>query len=151
MKLRIARDELLTGLQRVQNVVEKRNTMPHLANVLIEAKTEGIDITATDLELTMKGLYKASVQEPGTTTISAKKLYEIFKELPTGDVDITVGENNLKRHVDRITKPGHMLIHAVVHDLIHKVVQPLRTGAPNNHSRLHRRRQDKRTTSDSRN
>jgi len=94
MKLRISRDELLTGLQRVQNVVEKRNTMPHLANVLIEAKTEGIDITATDLELTMKGLYKASVQEPGTTTISAKKLYEIFKELPSGDVDLTVGENN---------------------------------------------------------
>jgi len=49
MKLRISRDELLTGLQRVQGVVEKRNTMPILSNILLEAKADGVDILATDL------------------------------------------------------------------------------------------------------
>lgn len=94
MKLRIARDELLTGLQRVQGVVEKRNTMPILSNILLEAKSDGVDIIATDLELGMRGLYKATVKEPGSITLSARKLYEILKELPDGEMDLTVGANN---------------------------------------------------------
>jgi DNA polymerase-3 subunit beta len=94
MKLRIARDELLTGLQRVQGVVEKRNTMPILSNILLEAKSDGVDIIATDLELGMRGFYKAAVKEPGTITLSARKLYEILKELPDGEVELTVGANN---------------------------------------------------------
>ncbi len=94
MKLRIARDELLTALQRVQGVVEKRNTMPQLSNILLEAKPEGVDVTATDLEIGMRGLYKAAVQEPGSVTISARKVFEILKELPEGDVELAVGENN---------------------------------------------------------
>ena len=93
MKLRIARDELLVGLQRVQGVVEKRNTMPILSNILIEAKSDGLDIVATDLEIGMRGLYKATVHEPGAVTLSARKLYEILKELPDGDIDLVVGEN----------------------------------------------------------
>ena len=94
MKLRIARDEFLTGLQRVQGVVEKRNTMPILSNILLEAKSDGVDIIATDLELGMRGLYKATVKEPGSITLSARKLYEILKELPDGEIDLTVGANN---------------------------------------------------------
>lgn len=94
MKLRITRDELLTALQRVQGVVEKRNTMPQLSNILLEAKPEGVDVTATDLEIGMRGLYKATVQEPGSVTLSARKVFEILKELPAGEVELTVGENN---------------------------------------------------------
>ena len=94
MKLRISRDELLTGLQRVQGVVEKRNTMPILSNILLEAKSDGVDILATDLEIGMRGLYKATVQETGSVTLSARKLYEILKELRDGGIDMTVGENN---------------------------------------------------------
>ncbi|WP_447975202.1 DNA polymerase III subunit beta [Nitrospira sp. Kam-Ns4a] len=94
MKLRIARDELLTGLQRVQGVVEKRNTMPILSNILLEAKPEGVDILATDLEIGMRGLYKAIVEEPGSITLAARKLYEILKELPDGEIGLTVDENN---------------------------------------------------------
>lgn len=94
MKLRITRDELLTGLQRVQGVVEKRNTMPILSNILLEAKSDGVDIIATDLELGMRGLYKAVVKEPGAITLSARKLYEILKELPAGEIELTVGANN---------------------------------------------------------
>ncbi len=74
MKIQIAREDLLTALQRVQGVVEKRNTMPILANILLEAKPEGLDIVATDLEIGMGGLYKATVHEPGSVTFSARTL-----------------------------------------------------------------------------
>jgi DNA polymerase-3 subunit beta len=94
MKVRIGRDELLTGLQRVQGVVEKRNTMPILSNVLLEARQEGAEIVATDLEIGMRGLYKAAVLETGGVTISARKLFEIIKELPSGEMELTTGENN---------------------------------------------------------
>ena len=88
MKVRIGREELLTGLQRVQGVVEKRNTMPILSNILLEAKHDGAEIVATDLEIGMRGLYKATVLEAGGVTISARKLYEIIKELPNGDIEL---------------------------------------------------------------
>lgn len=94
MKVRIGRDELLTGLQRVQGVVEKRNTMPILSNILLEVKQEGAEIVATDLEIGMRGLYKATVLKPGGVTISARKLFEIIKELPSGDIELTAGDNN---------------------------------------------------------
>ena len=94
MKVRIGRDELLTGLQRVQGVVEKRNTMPILSNILLEAKQDGTEIIATDLEIGMRGLYKATVLKPGGVTISARKLFEIIKELPSGDIELTAGDNN---------------------------------------------------------
>lgn len=92
MKVRMSREELLTGLQRVQGVVEKRNTMPILANIRLEARDQGIDILATDLELWMRGLYKASVEEPGSVTISARKLYEILREMRDDDIELTVSD-----------------------------------------------------------
>lgn len=94
MKVRIGRDELLTGLQRVQGVVEKRNTMPILSNILLEAKQDGVEIVATDLEIGMRGLYKGTVLSTGGVTISARKLFEIVKELPPGDIDLTAADNN---------------------------------------------------------
>lgn len=95
MRVTIARDELLTALQRVQGVVEKRNTMPSLANVLLEAKPEGLDILATDLELGMRGLYQAKVSEPGSVTFSARKLYEILKEIKEPELELSVSDQSL--------------------------------------------------------
>ncbi|MCH7614231.1 MAG: DNA polymerase III subunit beta [Nitrospinae bacterium] len=95
MRVTIARDELLTALHRVQGVVEKRNTMPSLANVLLEAKTEGLDILATDLELGMRGLYKAKVEELGSVTFSARKLYEILKEIKEPEISLSVTDHSL--------------------------------------------------------
>ena len=94
MKIRIGRDELLTGLQRVQGVVEKRNTMPILSNILLEAKQDGVEIVATDLEIGLRGLYKGTVLSTGGVTISARKLFEIVKELPPGDIELTSTDNN---------------------------------------------------------
>ena len=95
MRVTVERDELLTALHRVQGIVEKRNTMPSLANVLLEAKPEGLDISATDLELGMRGLYKATVEEPGSVTFPARKLYEILKEIKEPEIAITVTDDCL--------------------------------------------------------
>ena len=95
MRLTVERNELLTALHRVQGIVEKRNTMPSLANVLLEAKPEGLDISATDLELGMRGLYKATVEDPGSVTFSARKLYEILKEINDSEIAMTVTDDCL--------------------------------------------------------
>jgi DNA polymerase-3 subunit beta len=94
MKIRIERDELLTGLQRVQSIVEKRNTMPILSNILLEAKQDRVEIVATDLEIGMRGLYKGTVLSTGSVAISARKLFEIVRELPSGNIELVSNDNN---------------------------------------------------------
>ncbi|MEK6604542.1 MAG: DNA polymerase III subunit beta [Nitrospirota bacterium] len=94
MKIKITRDELLTGLQRVQGIVEKRNTMPILSNILLETKQDGIELVATDLEIGVRGHYKADVQQAGSVSLSARKLYELLKEVAAGEITITTQENN---------------------------------------------------------
>lgn len=94
MKIRIARDELLTGLGRVQGIVEKRNTMPALSNILLETKQDGIELVATDLEIGIRGHYKAEILAPGGISVSARKLYEILREVADGDIALSVQDNN---------------------------------------------------------
>ena len=94
MKIRIVRSELLTALQRVQGVVEKRTTMPILSNLLIEAQGGGIQVFATDLEIGLKGTYDGEILEQGAVSLSARKLYEITKELPEGNISLSLQENN---------------------------------------------------------
>ncbi len=90
MKLKIERKELLTGLQRVQGVVEKKVTMPILSNIKMETDSNAIKLTATDLEIGIVGSAKGEVLEKGGIAVSAKKLYEIVRELPEGTINITV-------------------------------------------------------------
>jgi DNA polymerase-3 subunit beta len=94
MKIKIARDELLTGLQRVQGVVEKRNTMPALSNILLETKQDGVELVATDLEIGIRGHYKAEVLEPGSVSVSARKVFEILREMPDSEITFATQENN---------------------------------------------------------
>ena len=94
MKFKIKKEEFLKGLSRVQSVADRRNTMPILSNVLIEAGEGGTSITATDLEIGVRGLYEAQVDEPGGVTLSARKLFEIVRELPQEEVSVESAENN---------------------------------------------------------
>src|SRR5438552_6769394 len=94
MKIRMGRDELVTGLQRVQRVVEKRNTMTALSNILLETKQDGVELVATDLEIGIRGHYKAEVLEPGSVSVSARKLFEILREMPDSEIAITTQDNN---------------------------------------------------------
>lgn len=94
MQFAIAKETFLKALQKVQGIIETRKTMPILSNVLIEASQGKIDITATDLDVGMKSSYDASVAEEGKITVSAKKLYEIIKELPEEDIFFSTREND---------------------------------------------------------
>jgi DNA polymerase-3 subunit beta len=94
MKLKIQKEEILKGLQRIQGVVEKKNTMPILSNMLLTAEGGSVEIIATDLEIGLRGRYAADVEKPGSVTVSAKKMYEIVRELPADDVQIKVDEGS---------------------------------------------------------
>ena len=94
MEFKIDKDTFLRALQKVQGIVEKRNTMPILSNVLIEAASNGISITATDLEVGMKSSYLTSVEKEGKITVSAKKIYEIIKELSDEEIIFSTKEND---------------------------------------------------------
>lgn len=93
MQFNIKKDTFLKGLTKVQGIIEKRHTIPILANVLIETIGEEIIITATDLEVGIKSSYPAEITTQGKITVSAKKLFEIIKELPDKDIKF-VSKNN---------------------------------------------------------
>jgi DNA polymerase-3 subunit beta len=94
MKFTIEKDVFLKGLGRSQAVVEKRNTIPVLSNVLIQAENGEIVLSASDLEIGLRSHYPAVVSAPGRITVPAKKLFEIVKELPDSEVSFTVKEND---------------------------------------------------------
>jgi DNA polymerase III subunit beta len=93
MEVVIDRDALLKGLQMVQNIVEPRQTLPILANVLLEAAGDSVRLTATDLEVGARVSVPAKVGASGAITVSARKLAEIVKELPAAAVALKVSEN----------------------------------------------------------
>ncbi len=94
MEFTIARDELLHGLYLTQGIVERRTTIPILANVLIESVADGVIVAATDQEVGVRRRCSARIKGKGSLTTGARKLYEIARELPEGDISIRVLENN---------------------------------------------------------
>jgi len=98
MKLSIPKTEFLRGLGRIQSIVEKRNSMPILANTLIEAPSKGEDeplqLAATDLEVGVRSQHPANIEEVGGLTVSAKKLFEIVRELPDEKIELEASANS---------------------------------------------------------
>ncbi len=98
MDLRVEKNEFLQGLYLTQGVVEKRNTLPILANVLIEPTASDIALTATDLEVGIrKTCRRQGRRRPGSITLNARKLYEIVRELPADEVVLRTGAGRLGR------------------------------------------------------
>ncbi len=99
MKATIERANLLKSLGHVQSVVERRNTIPILSNVLIEASADGtIRLMATDLDLQVnEALAAVSVETPGATTVSAHTLFDIVRKLPEGtQVSLTAADGKMQ-------------------------------------------------------
>src|SRR3546814_95778 len=98
MKATIERAVLLKSLGHVQSVVERRNTIPILSNVLIEADASGqLKLMATDLDLQVVETVAARVETPGTTTVSAHTLFEIARKLPEGaEVSLSAAEGKMQ-------------------------------------------------------
>jgi DNA polymerase-3 subunit beta len=106
MKFTIAKEALLGELQILQGIVEKRNTMPILANILMNVREADIELTGTDLEVGMRTHIGAEIEEPGAITVNGKKIFEIVKSLPEGQnvevglkdetIEIRAGESEFK-------------------------------------------------------
>ena len=101
MELSVSKADLLRELQFFQGIVERKNTIPILANVLIEAKGSEVHLAATDLEVGLKSRCPAKIEKPGSLTLPAKKLFEIVKALPDTDVLIQEDKNGVKVAADR--------------------------------------------------
>lgn len=95
MKIQIFKDDLLNNIQIVQNIVSSKSTLPILSNILFEASGDNLKLTATDLDIGILVTTSANIQEDGAITIPAKRLFEIIRDLPEGNVNILVRKNNM--------------------------------------------------------
>ena len=97
MKITIEKADLQRGLARLQAIVEKRSSMPILANVLATASGKGesgrLELAATDLEVGIRGSHPAKVAKAGAVTVSARKLYDIVRELPDETIQLEAAPN----------------------------------------------------------
>lgn len=93
MIFNVDKNEFIKILQRVQGIVEKRNTMPILANVLLESMLGGINVTATDLEIFIKDRCEANVKEDGKITVNARKIFEIVRQMPKDDIEVSTSSD----------------------------------------------------------
>ncbi|MBI5235488.1 MAG: DNA polymerase III subunit beta [Deltaproteobacteria bacterium] len=88
MKLQIKKSDFVRLLQRIQGIVATRNTMPILANVLLDCSKTRLTAIATDLEVFIKDSIEADISEEGAITINAKKLFDMIKELPMETISV---------------------------------------------------------------
>ncbi len=95
MNLTITKEQIIAGLQAVQNVVSTRTTLPILSNVLLRAENGRVEFTATDLDVSVTCSVEAKVGKAGATTVPVKKLFGIVRELNGGEIDIETDEKNV--------------------------------------------------------
>jgi DNA polymerase-3 subunit beta len=94
MNLTISKEQIIGGLQAVQNVVSTRTTLPILSNVLLRAEGERLELTATDLDVTIACAVEAKVKKAGASTVPVKRLFGIVRELSNAEIDLEVDEKN---------------------------------------------------------
>ena len=94
MEFTARKDDLLRELALIQGIVERKNTIPILANVLLEASETGVDLAATDLDVSLRCRLSANVAEPGALTLSAKKLFEIVRAVSENDIHLKELDNS---------------------------------------------------------
>src|SRR5260370_6930497 len=94
MEFSVTKSALLDELSTTQGVVERKTTIPILSNLLVEAKGSHLNITATDLELSIRTSCEATVKKEGAGTIPAKKLLELVRLLPEVEIKVNPLENH---------------------------------------------------------
>src|ERR1043165_1839786 len=94
MEFSVKKWDLLTELNLTQGVVERKTTIPILSHLLCEAQGSRLTITATDLELSIRASCEAKVKKEGAGTIPAKKLLELVRLLPEGEIKFKLLENH---------------------------------------------------------
>ena len=94
MKFSVTKEKLLECLQQVQNVVSTRTTLPILSNVLLQAHGNEVRLTTTDLDVGVRGSFEATVEKEGATTLPARRLFTIIRELPSSEIQFDVDGKN---------------------------------------------------------
>lgn len=94
MEFQLGREELLKAISRVQNIIEKRSTMPILSTVLLTAEADTLSVSATDLEVGLQQELPAKVTSDGSITISGRKIFEILRESNSENIFVKEKENN---------------------------------------------------------
>lgn len=95
MNLTIAKDQLISGLQAVQNIVGSRTTLPILSNVLLRAEGGHLELTATDLDVSVSCTVEAQVKKGGATTIPVKKFFGIVRELGSQELELNTDDKQV--------------------------------------------------------
>ncbi|MDD4868937.1 MAG: DNA polymerase III subunit beta [Kiritimatiellae bacterium] len=95
MKFKITKASLLEGLQRVQNIVGTRSTLPILANTLVVAEDKKLKFTTTDMDVTISCVVEAEVQKGGSTTLPVKRLSGIVRELPDKNIEFEIDDKDV--------------------------------------------------------
>ena len=101
MKLQLSKSNFVKSLSFVQNIVESKTTIPILANVLLEAKQGRLNLSATDMDITIFDKIKINnIESEGSTSVPAQILYNVIKELPDDhSIDLSYDQNNKKLHL----------------------------------------------------
>jgi DNA polymerase III subunit beta len=94
MNLTIAKEQLIIGLQTVQNVVSTRTTLPILSNVLLRAEGDRLELTATDLDVTVSCSVEAKIKKAGAATVPVKRFFGIVRELTNLEMEVEVDDKN---------------------------------------------------------
>ncbi|MGH9400141.1 MAG: DNA polymerase III subunit beta [Thermoanaerobaculia bacterium] len=94
MELTLKRGDFLNELTLMQGVVERKNTIPILSNILLKASDGHLNFTSTDLDLTLLSQAPARVARPGSVTVPARKLFDLIRNLPEADVSLKLMENH---------------------------------------------------------
>jgi DNA polymerase-3 subunit beta len=97
MKFSLPKESFLEELQILQGIVEKRNTMPILANIMMNVSSQDIELVGTDLEVGLRTHIGADIEKPGAITVNGKKIFEIVKSLPGGQkVEVELKDETLE-------------------------------------------------------
>ena len=94
MILKTSKENLLSGIQIVQNIVSSKATLPILSNILLEGKNGKLRLNTTDLDIGISCEIPVDIIEEGAITIPAKRFNDIIRELPSGDISVSVKKNN---------------------------------------------------------
>lgn len=95
MKFTISKEAFLEAIQQVQHVVSTRTTLAILSNVLLKARDGSLELTTTDLDVGVSGSVQAEVDDAGATTLPARRLATIVRELPADEIEVSVDEKNV--------------------------------------------------------
>jgi DNA polymerase-3 subunit beta len=95
MKFTVSKDAILDGFQKVQSIVSTRTTLPILSNVLLQAEKDKLFLTTTDLEVSVRTRVAAKVPKGGATTLPARRIFSIFRELASTEIDVETDDKDV--------------------------------------------------------